>query len=90
MENCDQLEMRCPRLGHEVAFFYCRRESGDLPCSRILSCWQPFFPVEAFLKGSMPPDLWQQFISQAPKDKVVTLIDLIEAAQRRRAGKEQA
>lgn len=84
MSRFDHLEIRCPRLGHEVAFAYCRRESGELPCPRTLSCWQPFFPVEAFLKGNMPPDLWKAFIGRIPKEKVVTLIDLIAEARKRR------
>lgn len=87
MDNFDHLEIRCARLGHEVAFSYCRRESGDLPCSRILSCWQPFFPIASFLKANMPPDLWAQMIGQAPKERIITLIDLIDAAKKRLAEK---
>jgi len=83
MDHYDRLEIRCPRLGHDVAFFYCRRESGELPCARILSCWQPFFPVEAYLRDNMPPDLWRRFTKQVPKEKIITLIDLIEAARKR-------
>ena len=84
MTRYDHLELRCPRLGHEVPFSYCRYEGGDLPCTRVLSCWQPFFPAEAYLKGNMPPDLWERFVNQTPKEKVITLIDLIEAARKRR------
>lgn len=87
MSRYDHLEIRCPRLGHEIGFSYCRQESGDLPCPRILSCWRPFFPVESFVKGYLPPDLWEGFIRQAPREKVITLVDLIEAAKKRRAEK---
>ena len=86
MRSYDTLEIRCPRLGHEVAFSYCRRESGETPCSRVLSCWQPFFPVAAYLKSCLPTDCWERFASQTPKEKVVTLIDMIEAAKKRRTG----
>jgi hypothetical protein len=89
MDHYDQLEIRCPRLGHEVAFSYCRQESGDLPCMRILSCWKPFFHVESFLSENMPPSRWQRFIGQAPKEKIITLVDLIDAAKKRRMEKRK-
>ncbi|MBN1383043.1 MAG: hypothetical protein JXA41_15365 [Deltaproteobacteria bacterium] len=80
----DHLEIRCPRLGGEVKFAYCRRESGDRPCARTITCWQSFFPVEQFLKDNMPEEDWERFTREQPKDKVTTLIDLIEAAKKRR------
>ncbi len=82
MEKYDHLELRCPRLGNEVRFSYCRREGGDLPCLRIITCWYPFFPVEQHLRESMTADSWDGFVRQVPKDKVTTLIDLIEAAKK--------
>jgi hypothetical protein len=88
MNSFDHLEIRCPRLGHEVPFSYCRRESGRLPCARILTCWQPFFHVESYLKKSMPAEQWTLFINQAPKEKIITLIDMIEAAKKRQVEKK--
>ncbi len=84
MDPCDARPIRCPRLGHEIAFAYCVREGGDLPCPRILRCWQPYLPVEAHLRKTLPPDVWERFIRQAPADKVTDLIGMIERAKRRR------
>lgn len=80
----DHLETRCPRLGGEVKFSYCRRESGDMPCPRLIICWQTFFPAEQFLMDHMKKEDWERFSQQPPKDKVTTLIDLIEAAKKRK------
>jgi hypothetical protein len=80
----DHLEMRCPRLGGEVPFSYCKQEGGDLPCPRIIACWQPYFPVEAYLKEKLTPAQWDRFCDQAPKHKVTTLVELIEAAKKRK------
>lgn len=79
----DHLELRCPRLGGEVRFAYCKREGGDMPCLKIIKCWQLFFPVEAYLKESMSHEAWEHFSCQVPKDKMTTLIELIEAAKKR-------
>ena len=79
----DQLELRCPRLGGEVTFAYCQREGGDLPCPRTISCWQPYFPVETYLRTRLTRQQWARCFEQRPKEKVVTLIELIEAAKNR-------
>jgi hypothetical protein len=80
----DQLELRCPKLGGEVTFAYCQLEGGDIPCSRIIGCWQPYFPVETYLRTRLTQPQWDRCFSQAPKEKVVSLIELIEAAKKRK------
>jgi hypothetical protein len=73
--------MRCPRLGQEITLSYCLQESIDLPCSRIVRCWSSAFDIETFLQKQLPPDLWHKFINSQPKDKVTSIIELIEAAK---------
>jgi hypothetical protein len=80
----DHLEMRCPRLGGEVLFSYCKQEGGDLPCPRIIACWQPYFPVEAHLKEKLTSAQWDRFFNQTPKHKLTTLVEVIEAAKKRK------
>jgi hypothetical protein len=87
MEKYDDLEIRCPRLGGEVKFSYCEKEGGNMPCHRIITCWQPFFPVEQYLKKTMTADAWNIFIHQVPKDKITSIIELIDAAKKRAAQK---
>jgi len=82
MNRYDALELRCPRLGGEVRFSYCRKEGGNLPCARIIACWQTFFPVAEYLQGTMDKESWDAFVGQAPKDKITTLMELIEAAKK--------
>jgi hypothetical protein len=89
MKKYDHFEMRCPRLGGEVTFSYCRREGGDIPCLRIITCWHPFFPVEQYLKRTMTADAWNTFVLQVPKDKIISIIELIEAAKKRAARKSE-
>jgi hypothetical protein len=74
-------QIRCPRLGDEIELSYCLKESGDLPCLQIISCWSSYFDVLAFLKEKLVPEKWDKFINLRPKDKVVSLIELIENAK---------
>jgi hypothetical protein len=86
MKTHKDLQMRCPRLGGEVTFAYCERESGELPCQRIVACWQLVFPVEGYLREKLTEDQWDRCFNQAPKTKVQSLIELIEAARKSQQG----
>lgn len=77
----DDKLIRCPKLGDEMTFSYCLRESIDLPCARIVRCWSPFFDVETYLKETMVPEQWDNFINAKTPDKITSLIDLIAAAK---------
>ena len=79
-----QLEIRCPRLGGEVSLVYCLREGGDIPCSRTIVCWQPYFDVEARLRAKLTEEQWDRCFGKAPKEKIVSLVELIEAAKKRK------
>jgi hypothetical protein len=77
----DSKLIRCPKLGDEMIFSYCIQESGDLPCARIIRCWQASFDVEAVLQEHLTATEWEQFNCAQTKDKVINLIELIEAAK---------
>jgi hypothetical protein len=70
-------------LGGEVTFGYCQKEGGDIPCPRILICWQPYFPVEAYLREKLTSDQWDRCFNQEPKQKVLSLLELIDEAKKR-------
>ena len=80
-------EIRCPKLGGEVSLGYCLREGGDIPCSRIIGCWEPYFPVEVCLREKLSQAQWDKCFNQPPKEKIVSLIELIEAAKKRMEAK---
>jgi hypothetical protein len=50
-DHDDDMLLRCPHLGHEMNFGYCRHESRGKPCNLILSCWNGRFDVRAFLEN---------------------------------------
>jgi hypothetical protein len=81
-ERYDHLEIRCPRLGGEVTFAYCRVEGGDLPCMRIAACWQCCIPIAEYLRVSLSPDQLERFAQQRPNARIVTLVEMIEAAKK--------
>lgn len=77
----DQRRRRCPMLGHEVPFSYCRAPGRDLPCGKVFDCWYETFDVEAFLRGLFSQDDMARIL--APRqDKMASLIELIERARK--------
>lgn len=79
----DRLEIRCPKLGGQVTFGYCRREGGRLPCQRALVCWHCFLPVEATLRAQMTEDDWHRCFMTSAKPRIDALLECIEAAKKR-------
>ncbi|MBN1436597.1 MAG: hypothetical protein JW936_05955 [Sedimentisphaerales bacterium] len=84
IDQNDQRTRRCPRLGHEINFEYCRKGSRvtgrDCPCRKILDCWFETFDVQAFMLENYGPEIIEQ-ITALPQPKITSLIDLIQQAQ---------
>ena len=84
----DTLQIRCPKLGHQIHFSYCRSENFGLPCPRSLACWHPYFQVEEFLRRELSEQEWHETFEQPVRPKVLTLVELIEQAQK--SGKKES
>jgi hypothetical protein len=78
----DEKQIRCPKLGHQVSFGYCSVEDLGEPCSRCIGCWAEHFDVESHFRGVLSSECFESRFGQPPKPKVVTLVELIERAQR--------
>ena len=83
-----ELEIRCRKLGHQVPFAYCYKEGGDIPCPRVLDCWQIYFPVDAYLREKLTQEQWERCFCKEPKQKIATLLELIEQAKMRKQTSE--
>lgn len=78
----DEPLMRCPRLGGEVTLRYCLREGGDLPCLRILLCWQPFFPIERYLKEKLTSRQWEECFGKEPGSRIDAIVQCLKEAKK--------
>ena len=85
-EHDHDLLLRCRRLGHEVAFGYCRQETDGKPCRLILDCWWEQFDVRSFLRTHLSEkDMAQVERADAapPPSKVLSLVEMIQQAKDR-------
>ncbi len=80
----DEFKVRCPRLGHQIHFSYCRSENMGLPCFKSLDCWYAHFDIEKYLKKELTEEEWEKTFSGKVKPKMLSLLELIEQAKKRK------
>jgi hypothetical protein len=81
IEKYDALITFCPQLG-EVPFRYCRTVNEDLPCRRILVCWEFRFEIAKFLNEYYAFEEIQRALAPSVKSRVETILELIENARK--------
>jgi len=85
--SVDIQERRCPRLGGNVNFGYCRScGEGQSPCPKVFDCWWEYFDVVAFFSVCSGEKNRNLLDSQdPPKPKIASLLELVHGARRRLA-----
>jgi len=76
-------QIRCPRLGHQIYFDYCRRENMGQPCFKVLDCWFTYFKVDEFLRQEMGEQQFAAFINNPGQPKMLSLAEMIAQAQKK-------
>ena len=79
----DDNQIRCSRLGHHLAFSYCRVENKGLPCFKIMDCWYEHFMIEDFLRKELNTEEWEKVFNRPTKPKVLSLLELIQEAKKK-------
>ena len=78
----DHRRRRCPMLGHEVPFSYCRQPGAHTPCRKIFDCWWQTFDVVGFMREHHTEEEIQRILTPR-NDKRVSLVELIRRAQKK-------
>jgi len=81
IEQHDEKTIRCPRVGGDVNFRFCRFENNMLPCRWIPGCWQTYMDINTFLQDHYSKEELNQ-IFVPPKPKIESLVNLIEKAKK--------
>ena len=82
IEQHDDKAIRCPRVGGEVNFLYCRSENNMLPCGWIVGCWQRRIGIDEFLANHYSKEELDRIFAP-PKHRVESLLNMIEQAKKR-------
>lgn len=81
-------ERRCPRLGGQVPFTYCRTGDGGRTCFKIFDCWWEIFDVVEYLRKTLPPMEFSRVMEHRQKPKIWSILEEVEAAKRRAVKRE--
>ena len=81
IEQHDEKTIRCPRVGGEVNFRFCRSENNMLPCRFIVGCWQGQINIGAFLQEHYSEDELNRIFAP-PKPKIESLVGLMEKVRK--------
>ena len=81
IEQYDDNTIRCPRIGGEVSFLFCRTENKMLPCRWIAGCWKGRMEIQTFLEDHYTGEELEQ-IFLPPKPKMEILVNLVEKAKK--------
>ena len=82
IEEHDALVIYCSQLGGEIPFRYCRTVNEDLPCRRIMVCWEFRIEIWKFLGEHYSIDQIQRALAPPTKTRIDTILELIEKAKR--------
>ncbi|MGZ3537433.1 MAG: hypothetical protein ACXVAB_05300 [Thermodesulfobacteriota bacterium] len=82
IESYDALIIYCPQLGGEIPFRYCRTVNEDLPCRRIVVCWEFRIKISEFLGEHYSIDQIERALAPPTKTRLDTILELIQKAQR--------
>ena len=80
LDENDHRQIRCRMLGHEVPFSYSRTCGTDFPCRRIFDCWYEYFDIASYVREHFSSEEVEKLL-EPPKDKAVSLYELILKAQ---------
>jgi len=79
-QDYDELEIRCPRLGGEVNFYYCRTCEKPF-CSRILFCWAGRIDIGEYLAQNYTPEELKQGLNPSRSSRLEIILNSMEKAK---------
>lgn len=82
IEEYDALTIYCSQLGGEVPFKYCRTMNEDLPCRRVIVCWEFRMEISKFLGKYYSIDQVQRALAPPNKTRIDTILELVENAKK--------
>ena len=83
----DDYQIRCPRLGHQVYFAYCRREYNGKLCKRLNECWSGKIPI-SLLKDSSCSTCPKEGDWQVAPDKLSVILGIVARINSEHAEKQ--
>ena len=78
----DKIEARCPQLGGEVSFGYCRAVNDGLPCPKALVCFEHKFPVVTFFQKILTEEAFSRCFETPGPSRLERLFKAVAEADK--------
>lgn len=79
----DKLEVRCPQLGHQIGFDYCRQRDGGMPCPKAIDCFYLKFPVQTYFELVLRRETFRRIFVEPHRSRMENFLGALSAAQER-------
>ncbi|MGA1796305.1 MAG: hypothetical protein ACMUIL_10655 [bacterium] len=83
----DDMITRCPLLGGEVPFRYCRKVDGGSPCRRAPVCWSEHFDIAEYIRRFCAAHEIDRFLSGPGPGRLGQIMENLERVKRMEAEK---
>lgn len=80
IDDYDDKQIRCLRIGGDVVFKYCRT-SGEPFCRVIIQCWAPRIDIGQFLADNYTPEQIKKGLARPEKGKIQSMLELTKNSQ---------
>jgi hypothetical protein len=77
-ECYDHLTIRCPSLGGEVPFSYCRKQGAGNPCSRLPTCWVERVDIGTYIQTFFSQEEIADFFLTSPLGRLDVFLENLE------------
>jgi len=81
MDQYDDKTIRCPRVGGEVNFRFCRFENNMHPCRWMVGCWEMRVDMNKFMTDHYSKEEMDRIFTP-PRPKIESLLNLVEKAKK--------
>ncbi len=82
IQEHDDLTIYCTQLGGEVPFRYCRTVTENLPCRKIVICWEFRLHISEFLGKHFSAEQIERALAPSTKSRLDTILELIDQAKK--------
>jgi len=82
IEEFDNLQTYCRKLGHTLHFSYCRIENNRIPCSKITDCWFQRIPIQDFLQKNYTQSQIER-MQEHTRSRLEIILDMAEQLKNR-------
>ena len=85
MEEYDDLEIYCRKLGHHITFSYCQEPGSEKVCSSVRDCWYGRIDIDEYLENRYSPEELKEALKPG-LPKITGIMEVLARLSKDKAG----